>query len=360
MIRIVVENDPAVRLAPAVLDPNFPEEGRRAFADFLAHDEPDFAGWLTALHKRIPGLFPASCVIVDTPEELRRELADADGVIIEGLRFGAEELAASPRLKFVQKFGGLTGNIDIEACAKRNVVVDVQRRRVNVAVAEQGFMFMIALAKRVTELNGRVDDAALRNAGFRPDPFNRRFTVNSNFARVPGLRTMHGSVLGALGLGEIGREVASRAKAFGMRTLYHQRTRLSAVEEDRFGVRYVSMDELLRESDFVSIHLPLTDATRGLFNRDTFARLKPGAIVVNTARAEIVNHAAVVEALESGRLGGFALDTGYQEPAKVDEPLKRFPNVILTPHTAPANRQNVLEDMEEMCLKMWAALKAQP
>jgi lactate dehydrogenase-like 2-hydroxyacid dehydrogenase len=237
------------------------------------------------------------------------------------------------------------------------VAVDVQRRRVNIAVAEQAFMFLIALAKRVTELNHLVDEASLRAAGFRPDPFDRRYTVNSNFARIPGLRTLHGSVLGALGVGEIGREVASRAKAFGITTLYYQRSRLSHVEEERLGLRYVTFDELLRSADFISIHLPLTDSTRGMFNRDVFARMKPGAILVNTARAEIVDHDDVVEALGSGRLGGFALDTGYREPAAPDEPLKSFANAILMPHTAPANRQNVLDDMEEMCLKMWTALK---
>jgi phosphoglycerate dehydrogenase-like enzyme len=357
MVRMVVEDDASLRLAAVVLDPDYPEDGRRAFADFLAHDVPNFAGWLSALRKKIPGLFPATCVMVDTGEQLRFALADADCVIVEALRFGPEELAAASRLKLVQKFGGLTRNIDLEACARRNVVVSVQRRRVNAAVAEHGFTLMIALAKRLIELNGVVDEVGLRKAGFRPDPFDRRYTSNSNFARVPGLRTLNQSTLGVLGLGEVGREVASRARAFGMRTLYYQRTRLSAVEEDRLGVRYATMDELLRESDFVSIHLPITDGTRGLLNRDALARLKPGAILINVARAEIIDHEAVVEALESGHLGGFALDVGYQEPANADEPLKRFPNVILTPHTAPASRRNVLEDMEEMCLGMWTTLK---
>jgi phosphoglycerate dehydrogenase-like enzyme len=360
MVRIVVENDPAMRLAPAVLDPKFPEEGRRAFADFVAHDAPGFSEWLANLRQRIPGLFPAECVIVDSGEDMRRALTDADGLIVEGLSVTDDDLAVAPRLKFVQKFGGQAPNIDVEACCRRRIAVDVQRRRVNIAVAEQALMFIIALAKRVTELNHLVDEASLRAGGYRPDPFDRRYTVNSNFARIPGLKTLHGAVLGALGMGEIGREVAWRAKAFGMTTLYYQRTRLPPVEEERFGVRYAAFDELLQSSDFVSIHLPLTNSTRGMFNRDVFARMKPGAILVNTARAEIVDHDAVVEALRSRRLGGFALDTGYREPAEPEEPLKAFANAILMPHTAPANRQNVLADMEEMCLKMWAALKAHP
>lgn len=356
MICLVAENDPTLRLVPVVLDPDASEDARQAFADFVAHDEPDFHGWYRNLRSRLPGLFPAKLVMVSDAIELKRELPNADGLIVESLKVGDEELACGSRLKFVQKFGALASNVDVEACARHRVAMNVQRRRVNVAVAEQGFMLMMALAKRITVLNGAVDEAGLRAAGFRPDPFDRRYTVNSNFARVPGLRTLHGSVLGALGMGEVGREVAIRAKAFGMTTLYYQRTRLTSVEEAHFGVRYVQLDELLRQSDFVSIHLPLTDATRGFFNRELLDKLKPGAMLINIARAQIVDRQALLEALESGRLGGFALDTGYEEPARPDEPLKRFPNVILTPHTAPANRQNVLQDMEEMCLKMWRAL----
>lgn len=359
-LRIVLENDPALRLVPVVLDPESPDAALRAYADFVAHDEPDFEAWCHDLRRKIPGLYPASVTTVDTAEEMKRELPDADGLIVESLDVAESDLALAPNLAFVQKFGGLAPNIDIEACVRHRVAVNVQRRRVNVAVAEQAFMFLIALAKQVVTLNGVVDEKRLRDAGFRPDPFDRRYTVNSNYGRVPGLHTLHGSVLGAIGMGEVGREVALRAKAFGMRTLYYKRTRLTAAEEEYLGIDYAPMERLLQESDFISIHLPLTDATRGMFNRDVFGKLKPGAILVNVARAAIVDHDAVVEALDGGRLGGFALDAGYDEPARADEPLLRFPNAILMPHTAPATRRNVLLDMEEMCLKMWEALQAAP
>lgn len=356
-VRIVLENDPALRLVPVVLDPASPHAATRAYADFVAHDEPDFEGWRRNLREKIPGLFPADIVSVDTPDDLTRELPAAKGVIVESLDISEPDLANAPNLSFVQKFGGLASNIDVEACAKHNIAVNLQRRRVNVAVAEQAFMFMIALAKQVVTLNGVVDESRLRKAGFRPDPFDRRYTVNSNYGRVPGLRTLHGAVLGAIGMGEVGREVALRAKAFGMRTLYYKRTRLTPIEEEYLGVRYVSLDQLLQESDLISIHLPLTDSTRGMFNREVFKNLRPGAILVNVARAAIVDHDAVIEALTTGHLGGFALDAGYDEPAKADEPLLQFKNVIMMPHTAPATRQNVLLDMEEMCLKMWHALQ---
>lgn len=357
MPRIVIEKDPALGLAAVVLDPSRPQDGLRAFADFVAHDEPDFDGWCMRLRARIPGLFPAEMIIVDTPEELKAALADADGAIVESLRIGEEELTGAKKLAFVQKFGGLASNFDAAACQRRGIQIGVQRRRVNIAVAEHGFALMIALAKRLNVLNGLVDDARLRTAGFRPDPFDRRYTVNSNFARVPGLRTLHGSTLGALGLGEVGREVASRAKAFGMTVLYHQRRPLPVNVEEQLGVRHAPLEELLRQSDFISVHLPLSDSTRGFIDRSAFAQMKQGVILVNIARAEIIKYDDLLQALHEKRLGGFGLDTGYKEPASADEPLRSFSEVMLTPHTAPAGRANVLEDMEEMCLKMWKALQ---
>ncbi len=356
MPRIVIEKDPALRLAAVVLDPTWPEDGRRAFADFLKHDEPNFSGWCDRLHARIPGLFPAEVIAVDNPAELKSALVEADGVIVEGLKIGPDELAGAKKLAFVQKFGGRTANIDSAACERKGVPVLAQRRRVNVAVAEHAFALMIALAKRLNILNGLVDEASLRQAGFNPDPFDRRYTVNSNFARVPKLRTLHESVLGALGLGEVGRELASRARAFGMTILYNQRTRLPADEERELGVTFASLPDLLRQSDFLSVHLPLTDSTQSLINRESFGQMKPDVILVNIARAEIINYDDLLQALREGRLGGFGLDTGYREPATSDEPLLGFPRVMLTPHTAPAGRGNVLKDMEEMCLKMSAAL----
>lgn len=358
MPRIVIERDPALRVAAAVLDPSGPEERRRAYADFLAHDEPDFAGWCHRLHARIPGLYPAQVIEVEDSAALHKALPGADAVIVESLAIGEEELTAAGKpLAFVQKFGGRTTNIDVAACEKRGIPVLTQKRRVNIAVAEHGIALMIALAKRLNVLNGLVTDAGLREAGFRPDPFDRRYTVNSNFARVPGLKTLYGSTLGALGLGEVGADVASRARAFGMTVLYHQRRQLPAADEAALGVTYATRDELLRRSDFISLHLPLNNETRGFIDRRAFAQMKPGAVLINIARSELVDYNDLLEALRQKRLGGFGLDTGYKEPAPEDEPLRGFSEVLLTPHTAPAGRENVLRDMEEMCLKMWDALR---
>ncbi len=360
MIRILVESDAILRIVPVILDPATPAEHCRAITDFFAFDEPDFAGWCRRVQQKLPGLYPAAVEFVRDDGELGAGIGTADAIIVESLKVGPELLAHAAQLAIVQKFGTNVANIDIDACARRGIAVDIQRRRVNVAVAEQALALMLALAKRLTTLAGVVTEPALRKAGFDPTPYDRRYTGNSNFARVGGLRTLAGAVLGIVGLGEIGREVATRAAAFGMSVLYYQRHRVSAMEERMLGARYATLDEVMATADYIVPALPLDASTRGIIGRAQLAQVKQGAILVNVARGELVDHDAVVEALASGRLGGFALDVGYREPTPREEPLLKFTegNVILMPHTAPAHRQNGLDDMEEMCLKLWRALTA--
>jgi lactate dehydrogenase-like 2-hydroxyacid dehydrogenase len=167
---------------------------------------------------------------------------------------------------------------------------------------------------------------------------------------------LYGSTFGALGMGEIGREVAARAASFGMKVIYHQRNRMSLIDEAMYNAEYVSFDELLQRSDFLSIHLPLNDTTRGIIDRSALQKLKTGAIVVNIARAQLIDREALNQALESGKLGGYGLDVGYEEPGRADEPLKKFKNVILTPHTAVAQRDLGLIDMAEICKRIWSAM----
>jgi phosphoglycerate dehydrogenase-like enzyme len=196
----------------------------------------------------------------------------------------------------------------------------------------------------------------LRHAGFDPTPYDRRYTTNSNFARISGLKTLNGSVFGALGAGEIGRELARRAASFGMKVLYHQRQRMSTGDENATGAEYVSFEELLERSDFLSLNLPLNAATKGILDRKALRSLKRGAIVVNTARAQLIERDALFEALDSGHLGGYGLDVGYDEPAKPGEPLGKYRNVILTPHTAVAGRENGLLDMADIFTRLWRAI----
>lgn len=300
MVRILVEDDDYLRIVPTMLDPAVPEERRRAIADFVRHDVSDFARWCRDLWQTIPDLYPATVEFAFNQDDLRAKLPLADAVIVESLRIGEAELSLAPRLAAVMKFGTLMSNIDIAACKSHGIPVEMHARRVNVAVAEQAFTLMIALAKRLCETAGLVTEAALLQAGFDPTPYDRRYTTNSNFARIPNLRTLNKSTFGAIGMGEIGRNVARRAAAFGMKVLYHQRRRMSAADERDYNAEYASLAELLERSDFLSLHLPLNDTTRGIIDRKALHTVKPGAILVNIARARLVDREALLEALNWG------------------------------------------------------------
>ena len=351
-LKIVVEMDVFTRLFDVILNENATQDLVAAFTDFFAHDVPDFEDWLIQVRQQCVRIFPSHIVFVDSIEALHRELPDADAVVVESLHIGENELSLAHQLCAVQKFGFVTRNIDLDACAKRNVDVLTLRRRANIACAEQAMMMMLALAKRLPELNGRTTIKRLQDGGFKPAPFDRRYTPSSNWARVPGISMLYGTTLGIIGFGEIGRELALRAQAFGMKIIYTQRTQLDLATEQSLHVEYRDMDSLLRESDWLVPQLPSTPSTEGLLDAEKLSKIKQGARLVNVSRAQIMDRNAILSALESGALGGFALDTLWSEPGSDDDSLLTYPNVILTPHMAGSPRFNATADFEEMIKKL--------
>jgi phosphoglycerate dehydrogenase-like enzyme len=345
---LVVEDDVFLRLIEVVLDPSSGAERRAAFADYFAHDEPDFEGWCARVRMRAGDLVAADVRLVETKAELRANLADADAVVVESLALGGDEFAAAPRLKVVQKYGVGLRNIDTEAAAARGIKILTLRRRANIACAEHAVGLMLAQAKMTTRLAGHISVEALAKLGYHYHPFDRRHTPNSNWARIPGVRMLHDATLGIIGLGEIGREIALRAASFGMRVLYTQRRQLAAAEESTLQITYASLDTLLAESDWVIPQLPGGPGLRNLIGRAELARMKPSAFIVNVSRPDVVDRAALIEALRSGRLGGFALDPQYEAPGRSDDELLAFDNVILTPHIAAQPRFNALNDIEDL------------
>jgi len=354
--KIIVEMDVFTRLFDVILDANCKPDLLAAFADFFAHDVPDFEGWLSQVRQQCVRIFPSRIIFVDSVEALHRELPDADAVVVESLPIGETELSLAVSLRAVQKFGFVTRNIDLDACARRNIDVLTLRRRANIACAEQAMMMMLALAKRLPELNGRTTMKRLQDAGFKPAPFDRRHTPSSNWARVSGISMLYGATLGIIGLGEIGRELALRAQSFSMKIIYTQRTQLDRATEQALNVEYRDMDSLLRESDWLVPQLPSTPSTEGLLDAEKLSKIKQGARLVNVSRAQVMDRNAVLAALETGALGGFALDTLWSEPGSDDDQLLSFPNVILTPHMAGSPRLNATADFEEMIVGLDKAL----
>jgi phosphoglycerate dehydrogenase-like enzyme len=353
---VVVEDDPWTRLIGVVLDPTTSEERRVAFADFMSPDEPNFAGWCDELRARVGGLYPSEVRLVPSQAELHVNLAPARALVIESFAVGIEELRSAPQLKVVHKYGAVLRNIDIAACAAAGVKVLSVRRRANIACAEHAFALMLTLARRIHRINGLNSIEQLSAAKLPYKPFDRRHVPGGNWARIAESRSLNGSTIGIIGLGEIGREIALRAAAFGMNILYFQRTRLLPGEEETLRASYRPLDTLLAQSDWVIPQLPGDPSTRRFIDRGRLALMKPGACLVNVARAEIVERDALIEALRSGHLGGFALDPLYEEPGRQDDELLAFDNVILTPHMAGSPRSNGLRDIEELITGLAQAL----
>jgi len=355
---IVVEDDPFPRIIQVVLDPATPGARHAAFAHFYAHEVPDFAGWCQNLRARLPRLYPSSVRLVSGEPELLAAVQGAQAVVVESLPVGPRAIAAAGNaLRIIQKYGTVLGNIDLEACHRAGVQVRTLRRRANIACAEHALALMLALTRKISATRGLVSIVQLREAGYAPTQYDRSHTANANWARVPGIRTLYGKQLGIVGLGEIGREVALRAAAFGMRIVYTQRHRLAPDIEATCQSRFVPLDELLATSDFVSLHVPETDATRGMIGARELSRLKPGAMLINVSRPQLVDRAALLNALRAGSLGGFGLDPHYDAPGRADDPLLAFGNVIVTPHIAAAPRFNSLDDFEELLVGLNQALE---
>ena len=356
--KLVVENDSFLRLIQVVLDPAAPAERLAAFSHFCAHDLPDFAGWCERVRAGAQHLYPAAVRLVDDEAELLASLPGARAVVVESLAVGAREIAAAGNtLKIVQKYGATTRNIDPAACARAGIQVLTIRRRANISTAEQALALMLALARQLTQNANLISEEQLRAAGYAPTRYEREHTPNGNWARITGLKTLYGQQLGIIGLGEIGRELALRAAALEMRIVYAQRHRLPAKIEERYRASYCAVDELLASSDCVSIHLPRSSATHGFIGRRELGIIKPGALLINVSQPQMIDREAVRQALASGRLGGFGLDTFYDEPGSADDPLLKFRNVIISPHLGGSPRFNSLDDIEELLINLAKALE---
>jgi glyoxylate reductase len=235
-------------------------------------------------------------------------------VVPVGDRIDEPVLDLLPDLGLVANLGVGVDNVDLAACARRGVGVTNTPRIVDGATADLAFGLLLALSRRLVEA-----DAWVRAGNWERERTDPLFG-----------RDVCGATLGIVGLGRIGRTVARRARGFDMRVLYAQRTRLAADEERALGVEHRDLDDLLAEADAVTLHVPLTDETRGLLDARRLSLLRDGARLVNTARGAIVDEAALVAELESGRISA-GLDVFPDEP-RVPDALRRLPNVVLAPH----------------------------
>jgi len=255
------------------------------------------------------------------PEVLRARVKDCEGVLaLLTDRFDADLLAACPRLRVISNFAVGYNNVDIEAAAARGIAVGNTPGVLTDATADLAVALLLAAARCVVQ--GRDAVRAGRWKTWEPLGYVGQDLV--------------GRTLGIVGMGRIGTAVATRLHGgWGMGVLYHDLS-VSQSAEQELGARRVPFEELLAESDFVSVHVDLNAATAGMFDGAAFARMKPTAVFVNTARGGIVVQADLIRALRTGGLFAAGLDVTDPEPPAPDDPMLAVPNLVLTPHVASA------------------------
>ncbi len=246
-------------------------------------------------------------------DELLRLVPDLDGVICGDDRFTERVLAAAPRLKVISKWGTGIDSIDLDACRRHGVTVCNTPNAFTAPVADSAMGYILAFARRQPWMN------AMMHAG--------------RWEKIPG-RALNECVLGILGVGNIGKALARRAQPFGMTLLGHDIVDMPADFLRETGLHMVPRDELFTRADFLSIHCSLNPSSRHLVDEAAFALMRPECVVINTARGPIVDEAALIRALQAGRLAGAGLDVFEHEPLPADSPLLTMDNVLMAPHNA--------------------------
>jgi glyoxylate reductase len=283
---------------------------------------------------------------VDTPPtraELLAGVGGADAVLcLLSERIDVEVLDAAPGLRVVANLAVGFDNIDVEAARTRGVVVTTTPGVLTEATADLAWALLMATARRVAEA-----DALVRRGEWRG--FSPTLLLGAPVA---------GATLGVVGLGAIGAAVARRARGFGMTVLATSRTRRPELEA-QVGAAWVTLDELLVRSDFVTLHAPLTERTRHLIDADALARMKPSAILINTARGALVDEAALVDALGDGVIAGAGLDVFEREPA-LAEGLAARPETVLLPHLGSATTPTRAAMVELACANVIAVIEGRP
>ena len=275
------------------------------------------------------------------PAQTAERLRDATIAITNKVLLDRAILEQLPKLKMIAVAATGVNNVDIDCCRERGIVVSNIRNYSVHTVPEHVFMLVLALRRNLL--------------AFREDVRGGAWQRSEQFCLFTHpLRDLHGSTLGIVGHGAIGKAVAHIAEAFGMKVLIAEH---KGVADIRPG--YTAFDTVMQESDVITLHLPLNEQTRHLIGTVEFAGMKPGVLLINTARGGLVDEAALLEALQSGRIGGAGFDVLEKEPPTEGHPLLDLdmPNFILTPHIAWSGRQamQILADQLIANIEAWAA-----
>jgi D-3-phosphoglycerate dehydrogenase len=255
-----------------------------------------------------------------TKAEMLEIVPEIDGIIIGIDPFDEEIIKLAPKLKVISKYGVGIDNIDLKTADERGIIVTNTPNANNDAVADLAFGLILALARRIPEAD--------------------RETKAGNWKKIIG-SSVYGKTLGVIGTGKIGRALIERARGFKMEVLA-----FDLYEDKEFArnnnLKYVTLEKLLKEADYISIHLPLNEATRNLISIREFLKMKNTAYLINTSRGGIIDEKALYQALKSGQIRGAALDAYVNEPPE-NSPLKELDNIIMTSHNGAYTREAIAE-----------------
>jgi D-3-phosphoglycerate dehydrogenase len=253
------------------------------------------------------------------PDQLKIDLAEADALVVRSAtKVTADIIDAAPRLRAIARAGTGVDNVDVDAASARGIVVMNAPGANSISVAELAMAELLALARKLPAADQSMKQGLWDKKSFMGEE-------------------VRGKVLGLAGLGRIGQEVARRAQAFEMKVIAHDPFISAQVAAD-LGIELVSLDELCARADYLSLHMPSTAQTKRLFNAERLAQCKKGMKIINTARGDLIDEAALAAAIESGHIGGAALDVYAQEPTK-DQALQKLPQVVASPHIAASTRE---------------------
>ncbi|HEY8817818.1 MAG TPA: D-glycerate dehydrogenase, partial [Candidatus Limnocylindrales bacterium] len=279
-------------------------------------------------------------------DELLRRVAGRDGILTlltDRVDDGLLD-AAGPQLKVVSNYAVGFDNIDVAACARRGVAVGNTPGVLTETTADLAWALLMAAARRLPEGDRYVRAGKWKTWGpmllLGPD--------------------VHGATIGIVGFGRIGQAVARRAQGFGMEILYHDLQQLPDDVTGPLGATYLPLEELLPRCDFVSIHVNLSEETRGLINAKTLSWMKPTAVLVNTSRGPVVDQPALAEALRGGVIGAAALDVTDPEPIPMDDPLVGLDNCLIVPHIASASRATRGKMAQMAAANLLAGVRGEP
>lgn len=293
--------------------------------------------------------YPVNLVHVHDLDELTAQIDDADFLILHKHTIPPEVLRRGEKLRLVQHLGWDTRGIPLAVADEMGVPVAATPLINYLVVAEHAWALMLSLLKRLSTQSRFMAD-------------RRYVTLGWNI--VPGIRMARGLTLGLAGFGEIARAMARMAYAFGMECIYWDITRFPELEAE-YHVRYVTWDELFSNADVLSVQLALNEQTESIIGEREFGLMKPNALYINTARGRLTDHAALVEALRSRRIGGAGLDVFYEEPLPADDALHDLAadpsyNIILTPHAAWQGHWTHIKDSLEIWHNVLRVLKGEP